>query len=73
MKPVSIHIDKLYKNDLPSEDCKISVPFAKGILFEQDLPALRLLDPTSKAACPLQPFGESLVVDCFGIVFLCTR
>ena len=56
MKPVSIHIDKLYKNDLPSEDCKISVPFSKGILFEQDLPALRLLDPTSKAACPLQPF-----------------
>ena len=56
MKPVSIHIDKLYKNDLPSEDCKISVPFAKGILFEQDLPALRLLDPAAKTACPLQPF-----------------
>ena len=56
MKPVSIHIDKLYKNDLPAEDCKISVPFAKGILFEQDLPALRLLDPAAKTACPLQPF-----------------
>lgn len=43
MNPVSIHIDKLYKNDLPLEDCKISVPFAKGILYAKDLSALRLL------------------------------
>lgn len=48
MNPVSIHIDKLYKNDLPLEDCKISVPFAKGILYAKDLSALRLLDPELK-------------------------
>lgn len=54
MNPVFIHIDKLYKNDLPLEDCKISVPFAKGILYAKDLSALRLLDPASKEACPLQ-------------------
>ncbi len=44
MKPVSINIDKLYKNDLKGELCKVAIPFAQGDLPEESLDSLTLTD-----------------------------
>jgi hypothetical protein len=53
VKPVSVLIDKLYKNDLKGELCKVAIPFAKGSLPEGSLGALTLRDEAGNAL-PLQ-------------------
>ena len=44
MKPISVFIDKLYKNDLTEELCKVAVPFGKGLLPESTMESLTLRD-----------------------------
>lgn len=44
MEVKKIFIDKLYKNDLPSEMCSVAIPFAKGELTTDQLQGLVLVD-----------------------------
>ena len=44
MEVKKIFIDKLYKNDLPSEMCSVAIPFAKGELTSDQLQDLVLVD-----------------------------
>ncbi len=47
MKSVTIHFDKLYKNNLSNEYSQVTIPFAKGELPEQILPTLGIVSSDS--------------------------
>ena len=58
MKEITLHIEKLYKNDLPMEACQVAVAFPKGELPAENLSRLVLTEDGSALPLQLLPTSE---------------